>query len=62
MCWVMNILYLHQYFATPNSNAGTRSYEMAKRFVEHGHSVTFVTTSALYHQNIVLVKAGTLFI
>ncbi|NRD74699.1 glycosyltransferase family 4 protein [Shewanella sp. VB17] len=43
----MNILYLHQYFATPNSNAGTRSYEMAKRFVEHGHSVTFVTTSAL---------------
>ncbi|KZN51396.1 glycosyltransferase family 4 protein [Pseudoalteromonas luteoviolacea] len=42
----MNILYLHQYFATPASNAGTRSYEMARRLVKNGHKVTFVTTSA----------------
>ncbi len=42
----MKILYLHQYFATPESNAGTRSYEMAKRFIAKGHEVTFVTTSA----------------
>ncbi len=41
-----DILYLHQYFATPESNAGTRSYEMAKRFVKSGHKVTFVTSSA----------------
>ncbi|QYK00271.1 glycosyltransferase family 4 protein [Shewanella psychrotolerans] len=42
----MRILYLHQYFATPSSNAGTRSYEMAKRLVAKGHDVTFVTSSA----------------
>lgn len=42
----MKILYLHQYFATPESNAGTRSYEMAKRMVGNGHDVTFVTSSA----------------
>ncbi|MEZ9590568.1 glycosyltransferase family 4 protein [Vibrio breoganii] len=42
----MKILYLHQYFATPESNAGTRSYEMAKRLVNNGHEVTFVTSSA----------------
>ncbi|MFB2674380.1 glycosyltransferase family 4 protein [Shewanella xiamenensis] len=42
----MKILYLHQYFATPESNGGTRSYEMAKRFIKNGHKVTFVTTSA----------------
>jgi len=42
----VNVLYLHQYFATPKSNAGTRSYEMAKRLLLKGHNVTFVTTSA----------------
>ncbi|MBS0043581.1 glycosyltransferase family 4 protein [Shewanella sp. M16] len=42
----MKILYLHQYFATPDCNAGTRSYEMAKRLIAKGHEVTFVTTSA----------------
>lgn len=42
----MKILYLHQYFATPESNAGTRSYEMAKRLVANGHEVTFITSSA----------------
>lgn len=43
----MNILYLHQYFATPEVNAGTRSYEVAKRLVANGHEVTFITSSAL---------------
>ncbi|EJG1708381.1 glycosyltransferase family 4 protein [Vibrio parahaemolyticus] len=47
----MKILYLHQYFATPDSNAGTRSFEMAKRFVAKGHSVTFVTSSAFLSKN-----------
>jgi glycosyltransferase involved in cell wall biosynthesis len=42
----MKILYLHQYFATPDSNAGTRSFEVARRLVDSGHSVTFVTSSA----------------
>lgn len=42
----MNILYLHQYFNTPECNGGTRSYEMAKRLIKSGHQVTFVTSSA----------------
>ncbi|MEI8668068.1 glycosyltransferase family 4 protein [Pseudoalteromonas sp. B131b] len=47
----INILYLHQYFATPESNAGTRSYEMAKRLITNGHEVTFVTSSAFLAKN-----------
>ncbi|RZM81183.1 glycosyltransferase WbuB [Pseudoalteromonas rubra] len=47
----MHILYLHQYFATPESKTGTRSYEMAKRFVAKGHNVTFVTSSAAFPQS-----------
>ncbi|MUK92238.1 glycosyltransferase [Aliivibrio fischeri] len=43
----MKLLYLHQYFATPEVNAGTRSYEVAKRLVANGHDVTFITSSAL---------------
>lgn len=52
----MKILYLHQYFATPESNAGTRSYEMARRLVKNGHSVTFVTSSAYLSKNYTLNK------
>lgn len=47
----MRVLYLHQYFATPESNGGTRSYEMAKRFIANGHEVMFVTTSAFLSSN-----------
>ena len=47
----MKVIYLHQYFATPESNAGTRSYEMAKRLVKSGHHVTFVTSSAYFSDN-----------
>lgn len=42
----MKITYIHQYFATPQSNGGIRSYEMAKRLVEQGHEVNVITTSA----------------
>jgi len=52
----MRILYLHQYFATPESNAGTRSYEMAKRLTLKGHEVTFVTSSAYLSNNYNLKK------
>ncbi len=44
----VKILYLHQYFTTPDCNGGTRSYEMAKRFIRNGHKVTFVTSSAFF--------------
>ena len=39
----MRITYLHQYFRTPDEPGGTRSYEMAKRWVEAGHVVRIVT-------------------
>lgn len=42
----MKILYLHQYFTTPEYSGGTRSYEVAKRLVKRGHEVRMVTSSA----------------
>ena len=38
----MKVIYFHQYFCTPEGNAGIRSYEMAKHLVEQGHHVTMV--------------------
>ena len=43
-CPNMRIIYLHQYFNTPEDRGGTRSYEMARRFVEWGHEVHMVTS------------------
>lgn len=40
----MKIIYLHQYFNTPDMSGGTRSYEMAKRLVAAGHEVHIVTS------------------
>ena len=40
----MRIIYLHQYFNTPNMAGGTRSYEMARRLVARGHEVQMVTS------------------
>jgi len=41
----MKVLYFHQHFSTPQGSTGTRSYEMAKRLIDHGHSVTMVCGS-----------------
>lgn len=41
----MRIVYLHQYFNTPDMPGGTRSFEMAKRWVAAGHDVQVVTSS-----------------
>ncbi len=38
----MKVLYLHQHFTLPTRAGGTRSYEMARRLIERGHSVTMV--------------------
>lgn len=38
----MKVLYLHQHFTLPTQSGGTRSYEMAKILMEHGHQVTMV--------------------
>ena len=42
----MRIVYLHQYFATPEMSGGTRSYEMARRWVAAGHEVHVITASS----------------
>lgn len=41
----MKILYFHQHFSTPQGSAGIRSYQMARRLVARGHSVTMVCGS-----------------
>lgn len=41
----MKIIYLHQYFNTPDMSGGTRSYEMARRLVAMGHEVHIVTSN-----------------
>ncbi|SEH18278.1 Glycosyltransferase involved in cell wall bisynthesis [Sphingopyxis sp. YR583] len=40
----MHIVYLHQYFFTPDQPGGTRSYEMARRLVAAGHRVDMITS------------------
>lgn len=40
----MKIIYLHQYFNTPEMSGGTRSYEMARRMVTAGHEVHMITS------------------
>ncbi|PZA00690.1 glycosyltransferase WbuB [Gammaproteobacteria bacterium 2W06] len=40
----MRIIYLHQYFNTPEMSGGTRSYEMARRLVANGHEVHIITS------------------
>lgn len=42
----MKILYLHQYFTTPNGAGGSRSYEFARRWVKARHHVHVVTGTA----------------
>lgn len=41
----MRVLYFHQHFSTPQGSTGTRSYEMARRLITHGHQVTMVCGS-----------------
>ena len=41
----MHILYLHQYFNTPEEGGETRSYEFARKLIKLGHKVTMVTSS-----------------
>jgi glycosyltransferase involved in cell wall biosynthesis len=40
----MKIIYLHQYFNTPQNSGGTRSYEFAKNLVKMGHEVEMITS------------------
>ena len=40
----MKILYIHQYFKTPDQSGGLRSYEFSKRLVQSGHKVIMLTS------------------
>ena len=42
----MKILYIHQYFSTPQGSVGTRSYEFGRRLVAAGHEVTILCGSS----------------
>lgn len=44
----MKIVYLHQYFTTPEFNGGVRSYQFGKRLVESGHTVDLITSTAFF--------------
>lgn len=48
----MNILYIHQYFKTPEEPGGTRSYWIAKELIKNGHQVTMLTTSSTINQKV----------
>jgi len=48
---MLTILYLHQYFNTPNMAGSTRSYEMARRFVAQGHEVHMITSWREHSEN-----------
>lgn len=43
----MKILYIHQYFFTPEHDGRLRSYHFAKALVEQGHSVELITSHNL---------------
>jgi len=47
----MKIIYLHQYFTTPENSGGIRSYQFAKRLVAEGHQVDVITSSAFLKKN-----------
>lgn len=48
----MKILYIYQFFATPESSLGlTRSYEFARALMDAGHEVTVLTSSSNLPEN-----------
>ncbi|UFH32253.1 glycosyltransferase family 4 protein [Chryseobacterium sp. C-71] len=48
----MNILYIHQYFLTPQEPGGTRSYWLARELIKNGHKVTMLTSSTKFAEEI----------
>jgi glycosyltransferase involved in cell wall biosynthesis len=45
----VNVLYLHQFYVTPEEPGSSRSYAMVCHLVEKGHKVTLVTGSKNYY-------------
>lgn len=52
----MNILYIHQYFVTPQEPGGTRSYWLAQELIKNGHKVTMLTSSSKFSEDIKIVN------
>ncbi|WP_334126837.1 glycosyltransferase family 4 protein [Empedobacter brevis] len=48
----MNILYIHQYFLTPQEPGGTRSYWLAQELIKNGHHVTMLTSSSKFNEEV----------
>jgi glycosyltransferase involved in cell wall biosynthesis len=44
----LKVLYIHQYFCTPNEPGGTRSYWFAKELIQAGYNVTMITSTNKY--------------
>ncbi len=40
----MHVIYLHQYFNTPEMSGSTRSFEIGRRLVKAGHTVDMITS------------------
>jgi len=47
----MNIVYIHQYFETPDQFGGLRSYQNSLHMINQGHRVTMITGSGNYHSS-----------
>lgn len=52
----MKILYIHQYFVTPDQAGGTRSYWIAKALVKNGFKVTMITSDTFSKSKSVVRK------
>lgn len=60
-----NILYIHQYFKSPNQPGGTRSYWFSKKLIERGHSVTMVSARELQNkliENVIIEGINVIYI
>ncbi len=47
-----HIVYIHQYFKTPQEPGGTRSYWIAQELLKNGNRVTMITSSNKYQESI----------
>lgn len=49
----MKIIYLHQYFKFPNESGGTRSFDLATGFINHGYKIEVLalTSNTLFKNN-----------
>jgi len=48
----MKIIYIHQYFHTPNEPGGTRSYWISRELIKSGHDVYMITSCNSGEENV----------